>query len=95
MTGQHTLFCYFLDNKTIEDKEDKNKDQQGKGNVHRTQPPTHPSRAPRSHQTKTRSGRTQGLSEACIYLLKTIPLSFELHFYYIDYIEYIPGLKYI
>jgi hypothetical protein len=33
-----------------------NKDQEGKGNVHRTQPPdpppTHPSRAPRRHHTK-------------------------------------------
>jgi hypothetical protein len=31
---------------------DKNKDQQGKGDVHMTQPPTHQSRAPRRHQTK-------------------------------------------
>jgi hypothetical protein len=31
----------------------KNKDQLGKGNVHRTQPPTNQNRAPRRHQTRT------------------------------------------
>jgi hypothetical protein len=39
---------------------DKNKDQQGKDNVHRTQPPTHQSRAPRRHQTNIRAVKGKG-----------------------------------
>jgi hypothetical protein len=49
------LIILFLDPSSSKCVKDKNKDQQGKGNVHRIQSATHQSRAPRRHQTKLRS----------------------------------------
>jgi hypothetical protein len=49
--------CYTVVDNAMKDKI---KDQQGKGNVHMTQPPTHQSKAPRRHQTKTWSEHKGG-----------------------------------
>jgi hypothetical protein len=46
---------------------DKNIDQKGKGNVHRTQPPTHPSKVSRRPQTKTRRGHKGGERRGTIF----------------------------
>jgi hypothetical protein len=56
---------------------DENKDQQGKGNVHSTQPLTHQShhsRAPRSHQTKSGTGHKGGVDEGQVMCEKVIKI---------------------